>query len=83
MAAQGAGADASGAEGGGGARGRGGGTAAAAAGRQPAAPPPAPSWQASAPDVYAIGDVTAFPLQLADGSLVRQEHVTCCRCGRR
>ncbi|KAL4433983.1 hypothetical protein ABPG75_000424 [Micractinium tetrahymenae] len=35
--------------------------------------------QTSNPDVYAVGDVAAFPLQLTGGNLVRQEHVTCCR----
>ncbi len=45
------------------------------------APPPLPPLilQTSNPDVYAIGDVAAFPLQLTGGNLVRQEHVTCCR----
>lgn len=37
------------------------------------------SLQTSNPDVYAIGDVAAFPLQLTGGTIVRQEHVTCCR----
>ncbi|PRW59212.1 monodehydroascorbate reductase [Chlorella sorokiniana] len=32
----------------------------------------------SNPDVYAIGDVAAFPLKLT-GVTTRQEHVTCCR----
>lgn len=35
--------------------------------------------QSSNPDVYAVGDVATFPLKLSGGSLVRQEHVTCCR----
>lgn len=30
-------------------------------------------------DVYAIGDVAAFPLIIAGGALQRQEHVTNCR----
>lgn len=30
----------------------------------------------SAPDVYAIGDVAAFPLLREGGAVVRQEHVT-------
>lgn len=29
-------------------------------------------------DVYAIGDVAAFPLPLLGGRVVRQEHVTNC-----
>lgn len=33
----------------------------------------------SNPDVYAIGDVAAFPLKIAGGTLQRQEHVTNCR----
>jgi monodehydroascorbate reductase (NADH) len=32
--------------------------------------------QTSAPDVYAVGDVAAFPLAREGGKLVRQEHVT-------
>jgi monodehydroascorbate reductase (NADH) len=32
--------------------------------------------QTSVDDVYAIGDVAAFPLLAADGAIVRQEHVT-------
>lgn len=37
------------------------------------------SLRTSDPDVYAIGDVAAFPLLRAGGGLVRQEHVTHCR----
>jgi len=33
----------------------------------------------SDPDVYAIGDVATFPLKMAGGKFVRQEHVTHCR----
>ena len=40
--------------------------------------PAALSLQTSNPDVYAIGDVAAFPLKLT-GVTTRQEHVTCCR----
>lgn len=32
--------------------------------------------QTSAEGVYAIGDVASFPLLVAGGALVRQEHVT-------
>ncbi len=39
-----------------------------------------PCLQTSNPDVYAIGDVAAFPLKLT-GVTTRQEHVTCCRWG--
>lgn len=35
--------------------------------------------QSSNPDVYAIGDVAAFPLKIKGGVLQRQEHVTNCR----
>ncbi|KAI3437605.1 hypothetical protein D9Q98_000057 [Chlorella vulgaris] len=35
--------------------------------------------QASHPDVYAMGDVATFPLQLTGGTPARQEHVNCCR----
>eukprot|EP00879_Flechtneria_rotunda_P012381 GHRR01012929.1.p1 GENE.GHRR01012929.1~~GHRR01012929.1.p1 ORF type:complete len:306 (+),score=104.79 GHRR01012929.1:2353-3270(+) len=34
------------------------------------------SFQTSVPNVYAIGDVASFPLLVAGGQLVRQEHVT-------
>ena len=33
----------------------------------------------SVPDVYAVGDVAAFPLLRDGGAVVRQEHVTNCR----
>eukprot|EP01024_Parvocaulis_polyphysoides_P052059 TRINITY_DN5127_c0_g1_i5.p2 TRINITY_DN5127_c0_g1~~TRINITY_DN5127_c0_g1_i5.p2 ORF type:complete len:444 (-),score=72.43 TRINITY_DN5127_c0_g1_i5:265-1596(-) len=33
----------------------------------------------SNPDVYAIGDVAAFPLKMYGGTVQRQEHVTNCR----
>lgn len=36
-------------------------------------------FQTSNPDVYAVGDVAAFPLLREGGKLVRQEHVTHCR----
>ena len=35
--------------------------------------------QSSNPDVYAIGDVAAFPLKKYGGHYQRQEHVTNCR----
>lgn len=35
-----------------------------------------PTLQTSAPDVWAVGDVASFPLLVAGGELVRQEHVT-------
>ncbi|GMH38143.1 hypothetical protein BSKO_06027 [Bryopsis sp. KO-2023] len=35
--------------------------------------------QTSNPDVYAVGDVAAFPLKVKGGELQRQEHVTNCR----
>lgn len=40
---------------------------------------PSTTLQSSHPDVYAVGDVAAFPLQLTGGAIVRQEHVTACR----
>lgn len=36
-------------------------------------------FRTSVPDVYAVGDVAAFPLLRDGGKLVRQEHVTHCR----
>ncbi len=38
-----------------------------------------PWLQTSDPDVYAVGDVAAFPLKLT-GAVTRQEHVTNSRC---
>ena len=38
----------------------------------------APWLQTSNPDVFAVGDVAAFPLKLT-GAVTRQEHVTNCR----
>jgi len=35
--------------------------------------------RASVPDVWAVGDVAAFPQALEGGALTRQEHVTNCR----
>jgi NADPH-dependent 2,4-dienoyl-CoA reductase/sulfur reductase-like enzyme len=35
--------------------------------------------QSSNPDIYAMGDIAAFPLGAMGGKLQRQEHVQCCR----
>ena len=33
------------------------------------------NFKTSEPDVYAVGDVAAFPLKMKDGELTRVEHV--------